>query len=154
APVHATELRQGSHHVHHVAGRPSHLTASAHVGRRTRGGELVMLIAIALALAVFLCAPALAEDTLDSPYRQQAAAGLRGLSESEMSELRAGAGMGLARAAELNGYPGPKHVLDAVAGGQLTVSAEQLQRIQKIFDAMKREAQRIGAKILERERQL
>jgi len=113
-----------------------------------------MRTAIVLAIALAVGTPALAEDALTSPYRQQAAAGLRGLSESEIAELRTGAGMGQARAAELNGYPGPRHVLDAVAAGKLTVSPEQLQRIQKVFDEMEREAQRLGARILEEERQL
>jgi hypothetical protein len=113
-----------------------------------------MRTVVGLAVTLLLGAPVLAEDRLTSPYRQQAAAGLRGLSDSETSELRAGAGMGLARAAELNGYPGPRHVLDAVAAGKLRASAEQVQRVQKVFDEMKREAQRIGARILEEERQL
>ena len=113
-----------------------------------------MRTVVVLAIALGLGAPALAEDMLTSPYRQQAAAGLRGLSESEISELRAGAGMGLARAAELNGYPGPRHVLDAVAAGKLTVSADQRQRIQQVFNEMEREAQRLGVRILEEERQL
>ena len=113
-----------------------------------------MRTAIVLAIALWLCAPALAGDMLVSPYRQQALAGLRGLSESEISELKTGAGMGLARAAELNGYPGPRHALEAVAAGKLTVSPEQLQRIKQVFDEMEREAQRLGAIILGEERQL
>ena len=36
---------------------------------------------------------------------------IRGLSEQEIDDLTNGRGMGLARAAELNGYPGPLHVL-------------------------------------------
>ena len=113
-----------------------------------------MRTVIVLAVALGLGGPALAEDVLTSPYRQQAAAGLRGLNQSEISELEAGAGMGMARAAELNGYPGPRHVLDAVAAGKLTVSAEQLRRIQQVFDQMQQDAQRLGASILEQERQL
>src|SRR5215472_6053504 len=128
-------------------------------GRRTLHSEheeetTIMRTVVVLAIALGLGAPALAEDMLTSPYRQQAAAALRGLSESEIAELRTGAGMGLARAAELNGYPGPRHVLDAVAAGKLTVSAEQLRRIQQVFDQMQRDAQRLGTSILEQERQL
>ena len=113
-----------------------------------------MRIAIVLAAALMLSVPALAQDQLTSPYRHQAAMGLRGLSESETTALEAGTGMGMARAAELNGYPGPRHVLDAVAAGKLGASPEQVQRIQQIFDGMQRDAQRIGARILEEERQL
>jgi len=113
-----------------------------------------MRIVLALAATLMLGAPALAQDQLASPYRHQAAMGLRGLSESETTALETGTGMGMARAAELNGYPGPRHVLDAVAAGKLAASPEQVQRIQQIFDGMQRDAQRIGARILEEERQL
>ncbi|MBI1846905.1 MAG: hypothetical protein HY294_10320 [Candidatus Rokubacteria bacterium] len=79
---------------------------------------------------------------------------LRGLSASEIAELRAGTGMGLARAAELNGYPGPRHVLDAVEAGQLQASAEQVQHVRQIFDGMKRDALRVAARIIEEEEHL
>lgn len=113
-----------------------------------------MRIVTTLAAVLLLGAPALAQDQLTSPYRHQAGTGFRGLNDGEVSELRAGAGMGLARAAELNGYPGPRHVLDAVAAGTLAASAEQVQRVQQVFDGMKSEAQRIGARILEEEQRL
>lgn len=82
-------------------------------------------------LAVSFIALSLAEDvgaqaTLRSPYRGQEAGTLRGLSSEEIKELREGRGMGLARAAELNGYPGPRHVLDAADAGKLSLSGEQL----------------------------
>ena len=37
--------------------------------------------------------------------------------------------MGLARAVELNGYPGPRHVLDAVQADELQAIFEQVQRV-------------------------
>src|SRR5262245_50351911 len=95
-----------------------------------------------------------AEDPLTSPYRHQTQSGLRGFSESEVSELRAGAGMGLARAAELNSYPGPRHVLDAIAAGRLQASPDQVRQLQEIFDAMRSDARRLGAQILGEEEQL
>ena len=62
--------------------------------------------------------------------------------------------MGLARAAELNSYPGPRHVLDAIAAGKLAASREQLERIQRVFDGMNRDAVRLGTRILDEEQQL
>jgi len=104
---------------------------------------------------LLLCAPAAgAEEPLSSPYRQQAETGLRGLSENEIADLQAGKGMGLARAAELNSYPGPRHVLDAVAAGKLAATAEQVERVQRVFDAMKAAAQRVGARIVAEEQGL
>src|SRR5439155_23380697 len=51
---------------------------------------------------------------------------LRGLSPQEIEDLQAGRGMGLARAADLAGYPGPRHVLDATETGQLHLTSAQL----------------------------
>lgn len=103
------------------------------------------------ALVLLIAAAPGAQDRLTSPYRHQVEKGLRGLDESEIAGLRDGAGMTLARAAELNSYPGPRHVLDAVDAGQLRASPEQIQGVGRIFDDMKREAQRVGARIIEEE---
>ena len=107
-----------------------------------------------LAVASLSAAAMAAEDPLTSPYRHQAQSSLRGFSENEISELRAGTGMGLARAAELNSYPGPRHVLDAIAAGRLQANPHQVQQLQEIFDAMGNDARRVGAQILSEEEQL
>jgi hypothetical protein len=90
----------------------------------------------------------------DSPYRDQHAAGLRGLSAKEIDDLRTGRGMGLARAAELNGYPGPRHVLDAAREGALTLSADQRHAIERVFADMDREAKRAGLQVIAEEQAL
>src|SRR5204863_3636937 len=102
-------------------------------------------------LVLSISAPSAAQDALTSPYRDQTAAEIRGLTEKEISELREGRGMGLARAAELNGYPGPRHVLDAVRAERLQLTPDQAQRVQRIFAAMSSEAQRLGNMVLEEE---
>ena len=99
-------------------------------------------------------APAHQPPAHGSPYREQHAAGLRGLSAKEVDDLRAGRGMGLARAAALNGYPGPRHVLDAARDGSLTLSLEQRQAIERVFAGMEREARRVGLKVLAEEQAL
>src|SRR5207245_922014 len=98
--------------------------------------------------------PSLPQEQLTTPYKQQAERGLRGLDEKEIAELKAGAGMRLARAAELNSYPGPRHVLDAIAAGKLAASAEQRERVQQVFNEMNRDAVRVGTQILEEEQML
>jgi hypothetical protein len=80
-----------------------------------------------------------------------AAEPLRGLTPREVEDLREGRGMGLARAADLHGYPGPLHVLEAVEAGQLHLSPEQLRAVRGLYEAMSREARRLGAAILEEE---
>ncbi len=84
-----------------------------------------------------------------SAYAGQPSSGIAGLSPSEVEQLRNGEGMGLARAAELNHYPGPRHVLDAA--DELDLSPEQRAATSAIFDRMKRNAQAIGSAILDKE---
>ena len=57
--------------------------------------------------------------------------------------------MGLAKAAELNGYPGPMHVLEL--SSELKLTASQTQDVQASFDRMKASAQRLGAEIIKQE---
>jgi Spy/CpxP family protein refolding chaperone len=77
---------------------------------------------------------------------------IKALSREEMADLTAGRGMGLALAAELNGYPGPRHALDLA--DQLGLSDEQRTHIQQLFDSMKLEATPIGQKLIATERDL
>jgi hypothetical protein len=107
-----------------------------------------------LLLAVSVAAPVAAQQTLTSPYREEQASEIRGLTEKEIRELRNGQGMGLARAAELNGYPGPRHLLDAVEAEQIHLTPEQLRTIRRLFDSMSAEAKRLGDTILREEQAL
>ena len=47
-----------------------------------------------------------------TPYAGMQTRSIKALSDQQIADLRAGRGMGLALAAELNGYPGPSHVLE------------------------------------------
>jgi hypothetical protein len=47
-----------------------------------------------------------------SPYAGMQTRSIKALSTQQIDDLRTGRGMGLALAAELNGYPGPAHVLE------------------------------------------
>lgn len=87
-----------------------------------------------------------------SPYADQKLSEIRSLTVVELEQLRTGEGMGFARAAELNHYPGPRHVLDLADA--LTLSAEQHAGVTEIFESMQKEARRIGAEIIEAERNL
>jgi Spy/CpxP family protein refolding chaperone len=62
--------------------------------------------------------------------------------------------MGLARAAELNGYPGPAHVLEAARAGKIDLYAEQREAIDRIHTAMKAKARALGREILAQEASL
>lgn len=71
-----------------------------------------------------------------SPYAGQfpPSAPIRALSAEEIRQIAAGEGAGLAKAAELNGVPGPRHVLDMASGLELTPA--QRTKIQVIYDDM------------------
>jgi Spy/CpxP family protein refolding chaperone len=63
-----------------------------------------------------------------------------------------GAGMGYARPAELNHFPGPMHVLELA--DQLKLTGEQRVATRKLMDAHKAEARGIGAELVAAEREL
>ena len=83
------------------------------------------------------------------PYAGQQQRDVKALSGQQIDDLRAGGGMGLALAAELNGYPGPLHVLELA--DQLELSGDQRQQVQRLFDSMKAEATSVGASLIEQE---
>jgi Spy/CpxP family protein refolding chaperone len=86
------------------------------------------------------------------PYAGLEARSIKALSEQQIADLRAGRGMGLALAAELNGYPGPMHVLELA--DSLGLSADQRARIRELFAAMKAEAVPIGEQLIAQEADL
>ena len=77
---------------------------------------------------------------------------IKSLSQDEQSALLAGRGMGLARPAELNGYPGPTHVLELAA--QLDLNTDQLAGTRDIFERMQQVARADGAALIDAERAL
>ena len=70
------------------------------------------------------------------------------LSAEEVEGFLAGKGLGLAKPAELNGYPGPIHALELAA--ELKLSAEQKQAIQAAYDKMNGKARELGAGLVQR----
>jgi hypothetical protein len=107
-------------------------------------------VTVALAGLTLASAPAGAQQVL-SPYRDQQFNKIKGLTDAEIGELKDGTGMGLARAAELNGYPGPRHVLDAITAGQLHMTSEQNRRVEQIFEDMGKRARSVGEQIIAEE---
>ena len=87
-----------------------------------------------------------------SPYVEQLNSPVRGLSSSEVDNLLNGKGAGYARMAELNGYPGLRHVLDL--SSQLNLSSQQETEIQAAFEQMQSRAKTIGKTIVSKEQEL
>lgn len=107
-----------------------------------------------LALALF-CNHAIAQHHSHhghSPYTDMMQREIKALSDEQLAGLRAGQGMSLALPAELNGYPGPSHVLELAE--PLRLSEEQLAQTRERFAAMQREAMALGDRVIAAERAL
>ncbi len=77
---------------------------------------------------------------------------IKSLSQHEITGYLNGKGLGYAKAAELNQFPGPRHVLDLAK--ELGLSENQVQQSQAIFDAMKLHAIAYGEQFVEKEHKL
>jgi len=99
-----------------------------------------------IALAFFVPSVALAQM---AAHHAPPASARMALSDTELAELRQGMGMGLAKPAEINGYPGPSHALDIAA--QLELSAEQVAALGAIRERMATRARALGAEIIAQE---
>ena len=99
----------------------------------------------ALAIALMGIAPAAWTQT-HQPYAGLQARPVKALSDQQIADLKAGRGMGLALAAELNGYPGPMHVLELAT--PLGLSEDQRAKVVALFDAMKQEAVALGERLI------
>lgn len=93
-----------------------------------------------------------AEEVQPSPYVGQETREIKALSEADVAALLKGEGWGLAKPAELNGIPGPRHVLDLAE--QLQLSAAQRQQVQVIFEEMQLTAKALGEKYVYLEKTL
>ncbi len=103
----------------------------------------------AAALAILLPGLAIAQH---SGYAGQEQRIIKALSAEETQQYLSGAGMGYARAAELNRYPGPMHVLELEK--PLALTAGQRVATQQLMDTHKTEARTIGARLITAEQDL
>jgi len=81
-----------------------------------------------------------------TPYAGLEERRIKALSEQEVEDLRAGRGMAMALAAELNGYPGPLHTLELAR--ELELTPEQEQQTRQLFAEMQQEAGRLGEELV------
>jgi len=86
------------------------------------------------------------------PYAGMYLRPVKALSEQQVADLNAGRGMGLAFAGELNGYPGPSHVIELA--DQLALRPDQRDKIKGLFESMKAEAVPLGSKLIAQETEL
>ena len=111
-----------------------------------------MRIVIKLIIVVASLSSAAYAQTAQSAYAGQEKRVIKALSPDEIQAYESGQGMGFAKAAELNQYPGPKHVLELAA--ELKLNDQQKAEAQKTYERMHAEATRVGALIIAKERDL
>ena len=94
---------------------------------------------LCLMLGSSLSMPTLAQHShgAHTPYAGLQNRAIKSLSDKDMEELRRGGGWGLALPAELNGMPGPAHLLELK--DKIGLSEDQARDIQSLFDQMKQE---------------
>ena len=87
-----------------------------------------------------------------SPYAGEAYREIKSLSSDKVSALLEGKGLGYAKVAELNSYPGPAHVLELAEN--LKLSKKQLADTRKVFAEMNLQARKLGERLVEAEKNL
>ena len=111
---------------------------------------MIRMALFALLAIVETTATGIAQTT--SPYAGQEQRAIKALSDEEIRDLLEARGMGLAKAAELNSYPGPLHVLQLA--NELGLSDAQRKATDSLYANMRQQALSIGRQIVEAERTL
>src|SRR5262245_33219885 len=131
----------------------NHILASVPSAQsRLQPQEAIMIRVALFASLVIVVTTATSPAQTVSPYTGQERRTIKALSDEEIRDLLEARGMGLAKAAELNSYPGPLHVLQLATG--LGLSDAQRKATDSLYATMRQRALSIGRQILEAERTL
>lgn len=103
-------------------------------------------------LSLVLCIAVVPAAAQHRTYSDERDRDIKALAAEEVTQYLAGAGMGYAKAAELNHFPGPMHVLELA--DRLELSPAQRTATQRLMDEHKAQARAIGTKLVESEREL
>ena len=87
-----------------------------------------------------------------SSYSGQEKREIKSLSKNEISGYLNGKGLGFSKVAELNHFPGPRHVLDLAI--ELQLSKHQIEKTNLLFQAMQVKAKQYGSFFIEKEREI
>ncbi len=113
-------------------------------------GIVVVLVVLGAVVLINVLMPThtTAQDNTPTPstYVDLLDTEIRGLSSEDIHGFRTGAGMGFALPAELNGYPGPRHVLDLAE--ELDLTEAQLEAVGALYDDMLPQAIDLGEQLL------
>lgn len=101
---------------------------------------------LTLGLLLPLVAAAQHAHTTHSSYAGWQERPIKSLSQADIQELQRGGGWGLALPAELNGMPGPAHLLELQ--DQIPLTPEQVARTQALFHEMRTQAIGAGERLI------
>ena len=100
-------------------------------------------------LLVLICLLPACAVNHSSEYVGEEHRAIKSLSADDIRELSEGGGWGLAKAAELNGVPGPAHILEMASEIKLTPT--QQVEIEKTYQQMSSEAISLGNQLIQLE---
>ena len=111
-----------------------------------------VLLILALLTPVFAAEAKENASSHRSKYAGQQSRKIKSLSAEDIAELKRGGGWGLAKAAELNGVPGPSHLLEMK--NEIGLDETQRSVIGAIYRRMKSRAILHGERLIDLERRL
>lgn len=107
---------------------------------------------MSMRFALAALVPLLAACASHAPYSGEQERAIKSLTDAQVEQYLTGAGAGYAKAAELNHYPGPMHLLELA--DRLGLDEAQRSEAQRMLTAHKADARAIGAKVVQGEREL
>ncbi len=110
---------------------------------------LILLFVVLFIMNENVCAQ---HEDHTSAYKGEETRAIKSLSADDLKELEEGKGWGFAKPAELNGYPGPSHILEMKE--ELELTPDQIARIETVFEFMNKKARQLGVKFIEAEKAL
>lgn len=119
---------------------------------RKRRSRLLLMYSMLVWLVAVVVLAGSHVDAQPSPYAGQETRGIKALSDQEVSDYLSGKGMGLAKVAELNGYPGPAHVL--ALASELNLNTEQRKQTEALYKGMQEKAIAMGRMLVDEEMRL
>lgn len=103
-----------------------------------------------IGISVCLVIPSLLfAESYISKYQGEELRKIKTLSKDDISELQKGSGWGFAKAAELNGYPGPLHILQMES--EISLTPTQKNKIQALYQDMNAKAVVLGKELVDLE---
>lgn len=127
--------------------------AREEIMKRTNNAAVIRAVIVAGCLfGLSLTLPLFADSTATANTAATQPSRIKALTQEELDGYLNGYGMGLAKAVELNHYPGPKHVLEFTQ--ELKLTNEQIASTKQIFNEMQRRVLELGEQIVKEEQRL